>query len=204
MKKQIYKWIFCNLMGWKIEGNFDKNIKKSILMVMPHTSWHDFYVAILCRGVIGAEINWIGKKELFRFPFGFFFKFFGGAPLDRTGGLNKVDSTAKLFDSKKTFRLGLSPEGTRKKVEILKTGFYYIAMKAGVPIIPVAMNFEKKVFDFGDAFYPTGNLETDLIHLNKHFAGVKGKLPQNGYDPSSILNPRESRRFFFKTFGKEY
>jgi 1-acyl-sn-glycerol-3-phosphate acyltransferase len=181
MKKQIYKWIFCNLMRWKIEGVFDEQIKKSILMVMPHTSWHDFYVAIICRGALGVEINWIGKKELFRFPFGYFFKSLGGAPLDRTGGLNKVESIAKLFETKETFRLGLSPEGTRKKVEVLKTGFYYIALQANVPIIPIAMNFEKKEFNFGNAFYPTGNIESDLYLLNKHFAGVKGKIPENGY-----------------------
>ncbi|WP_348824859.1 1-acyl-sn-glycerol-3-phosphate acyltransferase [Flavobacterium aestuarii] len=184
MKKQIYRWIFYNLMGWKIEGNFSKEIKKCIVMVMPHTSWHDFYTAIICRGAIGVEINWIGKKELFRFPFGYFFKSLGGAPLDRTGGLNKVESIAKLFDSKETFRLGLSPEGTRKKVEVLKTGFYYIALQAKVPIIPVAMNFEKKVFNFGNPFYPTGNLESDLALLNKHFIGAKGKIPENGYTVS--------------------
>src|SRR6478736_4815191 len=107
MKKQIYKWIFCILMGLKKVGEFNEKIKKSILMVMPHTSWHDFYVAIICRGAIGVEINWIGKKELFRFPFGYFFKSLGGTPLDRTGGLNKVESIVSTFNSKEIFRLGL-------------------------------------------------------------------------------------------------
>jgi len=181
MKKQFYNWIFCNLMGWKIEGSFDQQIKKSVLMVMPHTSWHDFYVAIICRGAVGSGINWIGKKELFRFPFGYFFKSLGGVPLDRTGGLNKVESIAKLFETQESFRLGLSPEGTRKKVEVLKTGFYYIALTAKVPIIPVSINFEKKVIDFGKPFYPTSDINKDLIELNKHFVGAKGKIPENGY-----------------------
>lgn len=181
MKRQICRWFFEKIMGWKIEGNIDREIKKSVMMVMPHTSWHDFYIAIICKGAIGADINWVGKKELFRFPFGFFFKSLGGSPLDRTGGLNKVDSIVSIFDSKETFRLGLSPEGTRKKVEHLKTGFYYIAVKANVPIIPVSINFEKKTVDFGNAFYPTGNIEPDLIHLNKHFIGAEGKIPENGY-----------------------
>ena len=184
MKKRIYKWIFCNLMGWKIEGVFNEEIKKSVLMVMPHTSWHDFYVAIICRGAVGSEINWIGKKELFRFPFSYFFKYLGGTPLDRTGGLNKVESIAAIFETRETFRLGLSPEGTRKKVEVLKTGFYYIAIKANVPIIPVSINFEKKVVDFGNPFNPTGNIESDLQILNKHFVDAKGKIPENGYTVS--------------------
>jgi 1-acyl-sn-glycerol-3-phosphate acyltransferase len=180
MKKQIYKWIFSTLMGWKIEGDFNQEIKKSVLMVMPHTSWHDFYVAIICRGAVGSEINWIGKKELFRFPFNYFFKVLGGVPLDRTGGLNKVEAIAKIFETKETFRLGLSPEGTRKKVEVLKTGFYYIALAAKVPIIPVSINFEKKVVVFGNPYNPTGNIESDLQILNKHFLDAKGKIPQNG------------------------
>jgi len=183
MKKQIYKWIFENLMGWKIEGNFDERIKKSVVIVMPHTSWHDFYIAIICRGAIGVDINWVGKKELFRFPFGNFFKYFGGAPLDRTGGLNIVDSIVQLFEAKETFRLGISPEGTRKKVDQLRTGFYYIALHAKVPIIPVSLNFETKIVDFGKPFYPTANLESDLNVLKKHFENSKGKIPENGYNP---------------------
>lgn len=182
MKKQIYKWIFFNLMGWKIVGNFDEKIKKSVLMVMPHTSWHDFYVAIICRGATGIDINWVGKKELFRFPFGWFFKYLGGAPLDRTGGLNKVDSIAAIFDSKETFRLGLSPEGTRKKVQQLKTGFYYIALKANVPIIPVALDFGKKVISFGNPMILSGNIDLDLTILSAHFKGVKGKFPEKGFE----------------------
>src|SRR6187402_1418906 len=185
MKKQIYNWIFRNLMGWKIEGSFDEQIKKSVLIVMPHTSWHDFYVAIICKGALGAEINWVGKKELFRFPFSYFFKSCGGVPLDRTGGLNKVESIVNIFNSKETFRLGMAPEGTRKKVEQLKTGFYYIALKANVPIIPVSLNFEKKVIDFGNPFYTTGDIESDLIILNKHFVDAKGKIPGKGYNSAS-------------------
>lgn len=181
MKKQIYKWIFHSIMGWEIVGGLDQNIKKSVLMVMPHTSWHDFYVAMFCRGAIGVDINWVGKKELFRFPFGFFFKYLGGAPLDRTGGLNKVESIANIFYTRETFRLGLSPEGTRKKVNQLKTGFYYIAVTAKVPIIPVSINYEKKVVDFGMPFYPTNNIESDLKFLNNHFIDAKGKIEKNEY-----------------------
>ena len=113
MKKSIYRFIFCQLMGWKIIGTVAPEIKKCVLMVMPHTSWHDFYLGIFTRGVLGIEMNFVGKKELFRFPFGWFFRWMGGTALDRTGGLNKVDAIAAIFKQKEVFRMGISPEGTR-------------------------------------------------------------------------------------------
>jgi 1-acyl-sn-glycerol-3-phosphate acyltransferase len=181
MKKELYKWIFFKLMGWKIEGSIDPAIKKCVMMVMPHTSSHDFYLGIFTRGITGLEMNWVGKKELFRFPIGFYFKYMGGEPLDRAGGLNKVDSIAAIFQRKETFRLAVAPEGTRKKTDALKTGFYYIALKANVPIIPVAFDFGKKEVNLGKPLMPTGNLEEDLIILNKHFIDVLGKNPKNGF-----------------------
>jgi 1-acyl-sn-glycerol-3-phosphate acyltransferase len=181
MKKQIYKLIFFRLMGWKIEGSIDPAIKKCVMMVMPHTSAHDFYLGIFTRGITGLEMNWVGKKELFRFPLGFYFKYMGGEPLDRTGGLNKVDSIAAIFQRKETFRLAVAPEGTRKKTDVLKTGFYYIALKANVPIIPVAFDFGKKTVSLGKPLMPTGNLEDDLIILKRHFIDVLGKVPENGF-----------------------
>ena len=168
-------------MGWKIEGSIDSAIKKCVMMVMPHTSAHDFYLGIFTRGITGLEMNWVGKKELFRFPLGFYFRYMGGEPLDRTGGLNKVDSIAAIFQRKDTFRLAVAPEGTRKKVNELKTGFYYIALKANVPIIPVAFDFGKKTVSLGKPLMPTGNLEDDLIILKKHFIDVLGKVPENGF-----------------------
>jgi 1-acyl-sn-glycerol-3-phosphate acyltransferase len=181
MKKQFYKWIFFRLMGWKIVGTINADLKKCVMMVMPHTSAHDFYVGIFTRGITGLEMNWVGKKELFRFPFGFYFKYMGGEPLDRTGGLNKVDSIAAIFQRKEIFRLAVAPEGTREKVSTLKTGFYYIALKANVPIIPVTFNFGKKEVNLGTPLMPSGNLEADMLILKKHYIRVEGKIPGKGY-----------------------
>ncbi|MFV8369444.1 1-acyl-sn-glycerol-3-phosphate acyltransferase [Flavobacterium sp. LB2R40] len=151
------------------------------MMVMPHSSAHDFYLGIFTRGITGLEMNWVGKKELFRFPFGFYFKYMGGEPLDRSGGLNKVESIAAIFQRREIFRLAVAPEGTRKKVKELKTGFYYIALKANVPIVPVAFDFGKKEVNLGSPVHPSGNLEMDLMVLKKHFKTVIGKIPENGY-----------------------
>lgn len=168
-------------MGWKIEGGIDKNIKKCVLMVMPHTSWHDFYLGIFTRGVTGLEMNFIAKKELFRFPFGYYFRWMGGAPIDRVGNLNKVEAIAQIFENREEFRLAISPEGTRKKIKELKTGFYYIASKAKVPIIPVAFDFGKKTVAIGKPYYPTSNYDNDLKILLNHFNGVTGKIPEKGF-----------------------
>ncbi len=170
-------------MGWKIEGTIDESIKKCVLMVIPHTSWHDFYLGIFTRGITGLEMNFIAKKELFRFPFGFYFRWMGGAPIDRTGSLNKVDAIAKIFENHTAFRLAIAPEGTRKKVTELKSGFYYIASKANVPIIPVAFDFGRKKVNLGKPFYTTSNYENDLKILLNHFEGVIGKVPEYSFVP---------------------
>lgn len=182
MKKKLYKWIFFNLMGWKIVGSLDEELKKCVMMVMPHTSNHDFYLGVFTRGITGLEMNFVAKKELFTFPFNYYFRYMGGEPLDRSGGLNKVEAIAAIFKRREVFRLAVAPEGTRKNVKQLKTGFYYIALTANVPIIPVAFDFGKKEVKFGLPYMPTGDFDRDLLELKKHFEGVKGKIPANGFD----------------------
>lgn len=152
------------------------------MMVMPHTSAHDFYLGIFTRGITGLEMNFVGKKELFRFPLRSYFKYMGGEPLDRSGGLNKVEAIAAIFNKKDTFRLAVAPEGTRDKVTTLKSGFYYIALKANVPIVPVAFNFGKKEVNLGPPFYPTGAISKDILVLLQHYKGVQGKIPKKGFD----------------------
>lgn len=185
MKKWLYKLIFFKLMGWKINGTIESSVKKCVMIVVPHTSWHDFYIGLFTRGILGLEMNFVGKKELFKFPFGFYFKWMGGAPLDRTGGLNRVEAIAKLFNERDVFRLAIAPEGTRKKVSEWKTGFYYISLQAKVPIIPVAFNFGKKEVKLGKPFFPTGLIEEDIHLLEQFYVDVKGKIPENGYEVNS-------------------
>jgi len=187
MKKRIYQWIFFKLMGWKIRGAFDPKIKKCVIMVLPHTSWHDFYIGLFARGIISLEMHYVAKKELFRFPFGAYFRWMGGAPLDRSGNKNKVDAISEIFQKREIFRMAIAPEGTRKKVSELKTGFYYIALKAHVPIVPVAFDYRKKEVYIGDYFYPTGNIEADFKILLSHFIGVRGKFPEKGFGVENFL-----------------
>ncbi len=150
-------------------------------MVLTHTSWYDFFLGLFTRGILGLDMHWVGKKELFRFPFGYFFRWMGGTPLDRTGGLNRVEAIAQIFEQKEVFRMAISPEGTRKKVTELKSGFYFIALQAGVPIIPLAFDFKTRSVIFGNPFVPTGDYTQDLAKLLPFFIGVEGKVPQNSF-----------------------
>jgi len=181
MKKRIYQFIFYKLMGWKIVGNYNNIPKKCVLPVVPHTSWHDFYIGLCTRGSMGIQINFVGKKELFIFPFGYYFKAVGGEPLNRFKNENKVDAIAKIFANKETFRLAISPEGTRKKVTEWKTGFYYIALKAEVPIVPIGFDWKNKQVIVFPELLPTGNKDADFAILENYFDGIIGKVPENSF-----------------------
>ncbi|TBX64830.1 acyltransferase [Flavobacterium silvisoli] len=181
MKRRLYQFIFFRILGWKIIGTIEEEVKKCVLMVMPHTSNFDFFLGLFSRGIIGLEMNFVGKKELFIFPFGYYFKSIGGAPLDRSGGKNLVDSIVDVFNSREVFRMAIAPEGTRKKVTQLKTGFYYIALKAGVPIIPVAFDYAKKEVRIGNPFYVSGNYEADMELILPHFKEAQGKFPERQF-----------------------
>lgn len=174
----LSKFVFHRLMGWQIEGKFDPEIQKAVVIVVPHTSWHDFYIGLLVRKITKIKIGFIGKKELFRWPFGWYFRWMGGVSLDRTPSQNKVEAIAEIFKDKEEFRMSLAPEGTRKKVEKWKTGFYYIAMKAQVPIIPVAFDYRWKKVVIHNAFYPTGDIDSDIKVLRSYYKNVVGKVSE--------------------------
>ncbi|MEO1033677.1 1-acyl-sn-glycerol-3-phosphate acyltransferase [Winogradskyella sp.] len=175
----LSKFIYFKLLGWKIVGNtnFSKDtIKKAVIIAVPHTSWHDFYIGILLRKIVDIKVNFVGKKELFRWPFGLYFKAVGGRPIDRTPGQNKVENIVKLFENEEEFRLALAPEGTRKKVDQWKTGFYYIAKAAKVPIIMFTLDFKNKQNKISAPFYPTDDKEADFRFMKAFYKGVVGKV----------------------------
>ncbi|WP_405604612.1 1-acyl-sn-glycerol-3-phosphate acyltransferase [Polaribacter sp. Asnod1-A03] len=173
--KGIAKFILFKIMGWKLENDFPKDPLKYVVIAAPHTSWLDFPIAILTRMASGTMVHFVGKASLFKPPFGFFFKALGGTPIDRSKSNNTVDAVIDVFNSKKEFRLGISPEGTRKKVDKWKTGFYYIAKGANVPIVMATLDFENKKVKISEPFYPTENKDKDFKVLRSFFKNVKGK-----------------------------
>lgn len=179
MMRWLSKLIYYKILGWDLKSDFDPGIKKCVVIVAPHTSNSDFVIGLLVRKILNIHIDFIGKKELFRWPYGWYFKMLGGSPVDRSKNQNKVDAIVQLFEEHEIFRLALSPEGTRKKVEKWKTGFYFIALKAKVPIILASFDFGKKLVKISEPFYATGNFEKDFPEIKSYFEGVEGKNPEN-------------------------
>jgi 1-acyl-sn-glycerol-3-phosphate acyltransferase len=181
MKQIIYRFIFFKLLGWKVKGTFDTNIKKCIMIVVPHTSWFDFFIGVFFRGTYPIEINFLAKKELFKFPLGGYLKWMGGIALDRSKTENKVDAIAQLFETKDVLRLSLSPEGTRKKVTDWKSGYYYIAQKANLPIIPIGFDYTNKQVVVFEPFTVTNDFEKDSKYLKSLYTNIQGKIVENSF-----------------------
>jgi 1-acyl-sn-glycerol-3-phosphate acyltransferase len=180
MFRLICSFIF-NLMGWKITGGFPVGMKKYIIAVAPHTSNWDFVIGILARSVLHIEkTKFLAKASLFRPPFGWVFRLLGGYPVERSSSHDMVQQVAAIFSKHDEFYIGLAPEGTRKKVQKLKTGFYYIAKLANVPIIPAGFDFATKTVVVSKPFYPTDNFESDMSFLLDFYRKIKGRNPQFG------------------------
>src|SRR5688572_15279889 len=124
---KLFWTFFLTCMGWKTDLAFPyHHLKKYIVLVGPHTSNWDFLIGLAYRSVLGMDkVRFLGKKELFRPPFGFLFYGLGGTPVDRSKSSNMVDEVADLFNKHEWFAIALSPEGTRTRVDRLRTGFYF-------------------------------------------------------------------------------
>ncbi len=172
--------LYLRLTGWSVKGTFP-HTKKCVVIVGPHTSNWDFILGLALRSQLHLHhFRFLGKKELFDGPFGFVFKKLGGVPVDRSASHNMVDQVVDLFNSEDTFALVVSPEGTRKKVERLRTGFYHIAKKAAVPIIMVAFDFGRKEAFFSAPFFTGEDEAADLQSILRFYAPVQGKVPEQG------------------------
>jgi 1-acyl-sn-glycerol-3-phosphate acyltransferase len=177
MSRLFWK-IWWKLSGWRISGSYPYHLKKKVIIVAPHTSWRDVVVCLAARSVLKAEIKFLGKKELFDGPFGWWWRWIGGTGVDRFSKQGVVDQVVNLFNSKEEFTLGLSPEGTRKRVDKLRTGFYYIAQKAKVPVLMVGLDFSKKTMSIAEPFFTTGDELKDMKYIISFFAPLKGKHPE--------------------------
>lgn len=154
-------------------------LKKAVIVVAPHTHWLDFIVGLAVRSVMRmTHVKFLGKAELFKPPFGFLFRWLGGTPVDRSGNKQLVEAVVAKFDAADTLVLALSPEGTRKRVDRLRTGFYHIASQAKVPIVMAALDFENRKVVFAPPFMPTEDEEADIERILQFFRPVKGKIPE--------------------------
>ncbi len=184
---KAFPLFILRLFGWQVVGSIPPELKKFVVAVAPHTSWKDFFLGLTVRASLRRKIYYLAKKELFDSPFGFFFWWTGGRPVDRKHKTGLVDQVVALYNGSPEFSIALAIEGTRKKVKDFKTGFYFIAKKAGVPIIPCLFDYEHKRVSFLAPFYPTNETEKDLNYLWQLYLGVKGANPEY-----SITGAREN------------
>ena len=181
MWSQFCRWVF-RVTGWEIIGRFPEDQRQYVVAAAPHTSGWDFPLGILVRGALEVDIKFIGKKSLFKPPLGSIFRWLGGYPVDRSKRSNFVSSVVDIFKREKYFKVAIAPEGTRKKVDRLKTGFYYIALGAGVPIVPAVFHYGKKQVIIGEPFFPTGDKDKDFEQILNFFRKGEGKVPEWGID----------------------
>ena len=167
------KWLLHRL-GWKL-GHIVENIPKCVICVAPHTSNLDFILGQLYYAAIGRKARFLMKKEWFFFPFNLLLKKMGGVPIDRSKNKSITDRMAQEFDRYEYLHLAVTPEGTRKKVNEWKKGFYFIALKAGVPIQLAYIDYRTKEIGFKGTFYPTSNVEADIQTIRSYYQGMMGR-----------------------------
>jgi 1-acyl-sn-glycerol-3-phosphate acyltransferase len=177
--RRLYIFLF-KLFGWKIEVKWPIPYKKYILIVAPHTSNWDFLIGLCSRAQLRFNPQYAAKKELFVWPVGWLFRKLGGYPVERDTRSNFVQSFVEVFNKEEAFILTLTPEGTRGYNENWKTGFYYIAKQANIPIVPVAFDYKTKRVVIHEPIWAEAPVEEMILDLKKWFSGFTGKNPENG------------------------
>ena len=177
MLRFIFLLIF-RIKGWKVVNTHPEASRRCVIVAAPHTSNWDFVYAIAAFVDLKIPYRFTIKKEWLRPPFGWFIKPLGAIGINRKAKLkgekkrSTVDAMIDLFEQEKELAMVVTIEGTRKKVDKIKTGFYHVALNAGVPIGLGYMDYEKKVGGIGGMIYPTGNYEEDLKKIYAFFAGI--------------------------------
>lgn len=178
MKKAICGFIYYKLLGWKTKVSAP-DYDKYIICAAPHTTNWDLFIGKLFMAAIGRETGFMMKKDWFFWPLGPIFRWMGGIPVDRSRKTSLVDQMTKIAKESKKFHLAITPEGTRKRNPNWKKGFYYIAKGAGLPIILVAIDYEKKCITAEKVIHPSGDLDKDMREIKLYYKNFKGKYPEN-------------------------
>ena len=168
--------IFLRVNGWTVEGSLPPEAAKSVLIAAPHTSNWDLPYTLMVAFVLRLNVYWIGKSSLFRWPFGPVMRWLGGIAVDREKSSNLVAASAEaIVRADGPVQLVVPPEGTRGKTRHWKTGFYFIALQARVPIVLAYMDYERKVSGLGPIFKPTGDVDADMVEIKRFYAPIKGR-----------------------------
>lgn len=170
-----------SIFGWRIEADIP-DLPKFVLVGAPHTSNWDFMLTMFTQFALGIRISWLAKSSLFRWPHKGVMEWLGGIPVDRAvAGGGMVSQLVAAFNSREKFVLAIMPEGTRSKVREWKTGFYRIALEAGVPMVLVRFDYGRKVMGIGPTFEASGDMAADMESIKAQYAGVVGKNPHQAH-----------------------
>lgn len=175
---RLIAMLILKLIGWKAIGKQIDN-PRFVLIGAPHTSNWDFPLMLLVVLKLRLEVFWMGKHTLFPFPLGWFMRWLGGIPINRSKSHNVVNDTVRLYRENTNLVILVPPEGTRSKVTTWKSGFYHIANNAGVPILLGFVDAAKKEAGLADFFYPTGDIDADMKLIRSFYADKKGLLAEN-------------------------
>ena len=165
-----------HLTGWTLAGQLPADEPKCVLIAAPHTSNWDLPYTLMVAFALRIDIYWLGKALLFRGPFGPLMRWLGGIAVDRSQSTNLVAASARAIrEADGPLCLVVPPEGTRNQTRHWKTGFYWIAHEAGVPIVMAYMDYPRKLSGLGPVFKPTGNIEADMVRIKAYYTQFKGK-----------------------------
>lgn len=167
---------YLKLTGWRVEGALPAHAARSVLIAAPHTSNWDLPYTLMVAFALRLNIRWMGKQGIFRAPFGGVMRWLGGIEVNREQSTNLVAASAQAIRAADgPLQLIVPPEGTRTKTRYWKTGFYYIAREAQVPIVMAYMDYERKVSGLGPVFESTGDVDADMAAIKAFYAPFKGK-----------------------------
>ena len=169
--------LLLSVFRWQIKGEV-LDAPKFVMVLAPHTSIWDFYIAMASKLAVGLHSSWLISAAYTGWPLGVILRRLGGIPIYRDGSNNLVSQFVEAFNNNENMMITLSPEGTRKKVGKWKTGFWYIASQAGIPIQLIRIDYEKRTTECGPVIEPSNNIEADMKKIQQYYKGVQAKYPE--------------------------
>jgi len=178
-ERRLRRWLgrtFLRTLGWELEGD-RPNVRRAVVIAYPHTTNWDLPLTIACAYALDVDIRWLGKKAIFKKPYGWLFRRLGGIAVDRTRSTNLVDAVVDAIGPMEDVLVVIPPEGTRGKAGRWKSGFYWIARGAELPIILGFLDFKRRRGGLGEVFEPTGDIHEDFDAIRAFYDGMEGKYP---------------------------
>ena len=173
----FYHRLLFKRMGWSEQVSIPHR-DKCIICVAPHTSNWDFIIGQLYYRSLGRTAGFLMKKEWFFWPLGILFRKMGGIPVYRSKKTSMTDTLAERIKEMERFELAVTPEGTRSKVTTWKRGFYFIALKVGIPIQLYDLDYKNKVIRCTKELMPTGDVEADMREIMEYYKNSNAKYPE--------------------------